>query len=126
MVICPAIVDQGEDIILPRSITSQSCALLGEFIPAPDVLPFNRTRKIHQVAGGDSLPYDGWAVIFYKNAAATAKMTAGSILATFSFLPHTRLTPTQKIRIDPIMERFPSAASVISGRIRPANAVMLP
>ena len=34
--------------------------------------------------------------------------------------------PTQKIRIEPMRERLLSAASVISGRIRPARAVILP
>ena len=51
---------------------------------------------------------------------------AGSILATWIFLPHTRLTPTQKIRMEPIMERFDSAASVISGLISRASRVIAP
>ena len=42
------------------------------------------------------------------------------------FFPHTRLTPTQNIRIDPTMDKFPRAKSVISGLISHDKAVTLP
>ena len=42
----------GEDSILPRGARNQSSTWVGEFIPAPDVFPFNQICKIHQVAGG--------------------------------------------------------------------------
>ena len=41
-----------------------------------------------------------------------AKMMVGSILATRSSLLQTRLTPTQKIKIEPISERYETASSV--------------
>ena len=40
-----------------------------------------------------------------KNAAETARMMAGSRLATRMRLPQTRLTPTQKIRMEPTRDR---------------------
>ena len=47
-------------------------------------------------------------------------------MATRIFLPHTRFTPTQKIRTEPIMETFHRAASVISGCISRASTVTRP
>ena len=44
-----------------------------------------------------------------------AKRMAGSILATRSSLPQMRLTPTQKIKIEPISERYETASSVRAG-----------
>ena len=61
-----------------------------------------------------------------RNASATAITMDGSRFATRTFLPHTRFRPTQKIRIEPISERFASAASVISGRISRASRVIAP
>ena len=43
-----------------------------------------------------------------------------------AFLPHTRLTPTQKISTLPTKDRLAKAPSVMTGRRRPARAVMLP
>ena len=51
---------------------------------------------------------------------------AGSRFATFTFFPKTRLMPTQKISTFPTSDRFASAPSVMTGRISPASAVMLP
>ena len=51
---------------------------------------------------------------------------AGSKLATFTFFPQTRLIPTQKISTFPTRDRFARAAAVITGRRRPARAVMVP
>ena len=114
-------------ILLRRNVTGHRpgvpddifarCAIVRGHCPPNYNLPARQKNPPAGVAGGK------WS---YKKAAATASTTAGSILATWSFLPHTRLTPTQKIRMEPIMERFDSAASVISGLISPARAVMLP
>ena len=40
-----------------------------------------------------------------RYAARTANRTAGSMLATLSLFPQTRLTPTQKIRTEPTSDR---------------------
>lgn len=40
------------------------------------------------------------------------------MLATLTFLPQTRLRPTQKIRMDPIRDRLAMAASVMTGAIK--------
>ena len=61
-----------------------------------------------------------------RNAAAAASTGAGKKFATRIFRPHTRLTPTQKMRTDPIIEIFPNAASVIKGWSSRAKAVTLP
>ena len=47
-------------------------------------------------------------------------------MATRSFFPHTRLTPTQKISTEPTRDRFWIAASVITGEISRASSVMAP
>ena len=54
----------------------------------------------------------------------TAMTTAGSRFATLTFFPHTRLIPTQKIRIEPIRDRFDRAVSVIIGLISLARQVI--
>ena len=56
----------------------------------------------------------------------TATTSAGRRLATLTFLPHRRLTPTAKIRTDPTRDRFVIAASVMSGCRSRARAVMQP
>ena len=56
----------------------------------------------------------------------TAMTTAGSRFATLTFFPHTRLIPTQKIRIEPIRDRFDRAVSVIIGLISLARQVIEP
>ena len=61
-----------------------------------------------------------------RKAALTATTMAGSRLATFTFFPHTRLMPTQKISTFHTRDRFDSALSVIRGRTTPARTVMLP
>ena len=61
-----------------------------------------------------------------RKAAITAITMAGNKFATRIFLPQTRLMPTQNIRIEPMVDKFPRAASVISGLISTARAVMLP
>lgn len=38
-------------------------------------------------------------------AAITAKISVGSMLATLNFLSQIKLTPTQKIIMEPVMER---------------------
>ena len=55
-----------------------------------------------------------------------AKRMAGSILATRSSLPQTRLTPTQKIKIEPISERYETASSVRAGASSWARSVTAP
>ncbi len=47
-------------------------------------------------------------------------------MATRSFFPHTRLMPTQKIKIEPIIDKFDSAVCVITGLISRASNVMEP
>ena len=60
------------------------------------------------------------------NAAITAKTTEGSMFATRSFLPHTRFTPTQKIKIEPIIDKFERASCVIIGLTNLASNVIEP
>jgi hypothetical protein len=56
----------------------------------------------------------------------TATTMDGSILATLTFLPKTRFTPTQKISTEPTRERFESAAGVITGLISLESTVTEP
>ena len=63
---------------------------------------------------------------FGRNAAITATTMAGSRFATLTFLPQTRLMPTQKISTFPTMDRFARAIAVMTGRRSPAKAVILP
>ena len=65
-------------------------------------------------------------ILHGKYAAPIASNTAGSIFATLTFFPQTRFTPTQKINIDPISERYPTAKSVINGATSRASKVMEP
>ena len=51
---------------------------------------------------------------------------AGSILATRTVFPHTRLRPTQKISIEPTVERLRRAVSVIIGTMNIDSAVTAP
>ena len=42
----------GEDIILPRSVSSQKAITLGEFVSMSNIFPFNRTLRNRNLAGG--------------------------------------------------------------------------
>ena len=53
-------------------------------------------------------------------------MTAGSMFATRMLLSQTRFTPTQKIRIEPMSERYAIAISVMTGETSLASMVMTP
>ena len=61
-----------------------------------------------------------------KNAIAIATPTAGNKLATLTFLPHTKFSPTQKINTFPTVDKLNNADSVIKGSINLASNVMLP
>ena len=77
----------------------------------------------------DEMKFVKQKFIFFShptNAIPTATTIAGSRFATLIFLPHTRLTPTQKIKIEPTKDRFAKAASVITGLITLASTVTLP
>lgn len=56
----------------------------------------------------------------------TAMTTAGSMFAGLNVLGQMRLTPTQKMSVEPTSERFASAASVMMGWSSVARAVTLP
>ena len=56
----------------------------------------------------------------------TASTIVGNILATLTLPGHTRFKPTQKIKTDPVIERYESAVSVMSGSKRPEQRVTLP
>ena len=71
-------------------------------------------------ASNRNLTYSG------RKAARIASSTAGSMLATRTVLPHTRLTPMQKIRTEPTNDRFAKAAAVINGFKRLASSVTAP
>ena len=55
-----------------------------------------------------------------------AIMIDGNKFATRTFFPHTRLIPTQHIRIEPINEILNKANSVINGFTNEANKVIEP
>lgn len=78
-------------------------------LPPPLVLNSQGSRLPAEKLSGELCSLRGRGVFLQKDhgryAAATAKRTAGSILATRTFFPHTRFRPTQKIRTDPIRER---------------------
>lgn len=57
---------------------------------------------------------------------AIARITAGSIFATRIFFFHIRLIPTQKIRMEPIIDTFDNASGIIRGRTRRASKVTSP
>ena len=59
-------------------------------------------------------------------AAATARITDGSMFATFIFLPQTRFTPMQKISTEPMSDRYSTAAEVITGETSFASSVIAP
>ena len=59
-------------------------------------------------------------------AAKIASKTAGSIFATLIFLPQTKFIPIQKIKTEPIKDKYATAVSVITGDIRRASKVMHP
>ena len=61
-----------------------------------------------------------------KYAANIASTTAGSIFATFNFLPKTKLIPTQKISTEPIKDKYEIAVSVITGDTNLASNVIQP
>ena len=61
-----------------------------------------------------------------KYDAITATNNDGNKLATLIFLPQTKLTPTQKINIEPTSERYIKAKSVINGSNKLASTVILP
>ena len=56
----------------------------------------------------------------------TATTIVGSIFATLTVFPQKRLTPTQKINMEPVRERLCNAASVMTGSINPARSVTDP
>ena len=55
-----------------------------------------------------------------------AIMIDGNKFATRTFLPHTKLIPTQQIKIEPINEILNKANSVINGFTKDANKVIEP
>ena len=61
-----------------------------------------------------------------KQGIKEAKTIAGRRFATRIFFPQTRLSPTQKIRIEPIIERFARASAVIIGLMKAESAVTPP
>ena len=61
-----------------------------------------------------------------RKAQMTAKTMVGSRLATLIFLPHTRLRPTQKMRMLPVRDRLDRACGVMMGSIKVASKVMAP
>ena len=48
------------------------------------------------------------------------------MFATFNFLPHTRLIPIQKIKMEPMSDRYAIAVTVIIGEINFAKSVIAP
>ena len=67
-----------------------------------------------------------FSLLTYKKAANIAIIIAGSKFATRTFLPKTKLTPTQKISIEPIKDRLFRAVAVINGRTKVAIKVSVP
>lgn len=61
-----------------------------------------------------------------RNAQIAAITIVGSIFATLTVFPQKRLTPTQKISIEPVRDRLCKAASVMNGSMNLANKVTLP
>ena len=53
-------------------------------------------------------------------------MTAGRRFATRTFSPQTKFIPTQKMRMEPTVERYSKAVSVIAGATKCASSVILP
>ena len=45
----------------------------------------------------------------------------GNMFATLNFLPHIKFTPTQKIKIEPVNDKFTIACSVNKGNIKNLN-----
>ena len=56
----------------------------------------------------------------------TAMTTEGSILAVRKVWGRMRLTPTQKMSIEPTSDRLSRAAVVMMGESAPANSVIVP
>lgn len=56
----------------------------------------------------------------------TAMTTEGSILAVRKVWGRMRLTPTQKMSMEPTSERLSRAAVVMMGESAPANSVIVP